>query len=497
VNVKKAFSMEILNSTTKILPKNSHFMYFEWANKTNFQACFFITLVGLIGNFCTIYIIRAKPHIKKKSNNIKVNYQFHPGYQTSKKYILALAISDALFLVSNLLENVFPSISPHPLFQLVNTYDVMCKFTLYIRNGSRMCSSYLVVLFAWERYVVIKAPISRLQFHKKKLAKYSIISVYVCSYVLCVYTPFITGLRPIELTTIETSLTSGIYNQYLNVFLYSKYECDTLKGFISFYDHIALVYINIGLLIPVFLISFFNLSIIHVLFTRKSEIFRRTFSTNSKNIKFLRANAEEACSISLTNKSLRSTVHLKYFKSNYISSSNPKLMRSNSMVSIQKRRKEILTETRDYKQKRKSYCFEDDKKLETKEVLVTRSFPTLSRFEFDFRSNVSQSHISTVAKRLKDSDRATLVLILLSVVFIVLNFPYIISWMLFYIPIIRNELNMEQVYLRFAFLNLSEILHLANFTSGLFIYCSVSKLFRKDLKYRLQYAKSCFIRIKT
>ena len=138
----------MLNITTKaVIPdKSSQFMLFEWTNRINFHACFFITLIGFFGNFFTIYVIKSKPRLKKNTESIKVNYQFHPGYQTSKKYMLAIAISDSLFLISHLLENIFPSISPHPFFQLINTYDFLCKFTLYLRSGSRICSSYLVVL---------------------------------------------------------------------------------------------------------------------------------------------------------------------------------------------------------------------------------------------------------------------------------------------------------------------------------------------------------------
>lgn len=451
-----------MNSSEKIRLRVDENTFFYWSTEINFYLCSLITVIGLICNCFTVFIIKAKP--KQAIENIRVNFQHHPGYRTSKKYMLAIAVSDSLFLISHLIEDIMPSISPNPFYQIVNQYDFACKLTLYIRNGSRMCSSYLVVLFAWERYVVIKEPLKRLRFHSHNVTRNVILIVYAVSYSVCLYTLVISGIRLADHIDNDTEPNKSA-NSYTNL-----YECDTKIEYKNSYDYISLVYINSGLLIPILFLCFFNFSIVYVLFTRKNEIYRQTFSTSTS------FNRSKPIVYRFKSTNSLSSSHSKKLSYNGNQSISILKQKSISMNSIKKKKEDVAFKSRNFRYKSKSECFE---KFTIKPMNKERT---------NSASLQNQSHrqISVIKKSLKDSDRATLILIVLSALFVILNVPYICAWLFFYIPYIRNELNMEQTYFRFALLLIVEILHVLNFSIAFFSYCAVSKLFRKDILHRVK-----------
>jgi hypothetical protein len=378
--------------------RSENYTFYTITNQINYYSCLILALIGLFFNIFTIFIIKIKSNLPK-SNQSKVNFQFHPGYSTSKKYMLAMAFSDSFFLISHLLENSFPLLSSHPIFQIINTYDTLCKLVLFIRNGSRMCSSYLVVLFAYERYIVIKQPLIRLKIHKKKLTRHFILGVYFLSYILTSYTPFISGLVENDIKDIND--------------FYGKYECDTKQEFKSSYGYIAFIYINTGIIIPIILLSYLNIYIIYVLTTRKNEIFRQTFSVTSK----------------LNNPS-------NQLQTSFIKKNNIKKL-SNSCNSLNLNQNNNNSKTIKIKLKSKSEIF----KINQISIENLNGIQKCNSFEedgiklnnFSLKKIVKENsnslqQLATISKSFKESDRATLILILLSVIFILLNFPYICSW---------------------------------------------------------------------
>lgn len=268
------------------------YRFYEIASEINFYTTFVVIGIGLIGNLLTIYILNSKPKTSKK--HIRLSYRNRAGVQfnsfsSSQCYMLALAVSDSLFLFSHFVEDTLPSMSlfSFQFMQLVNHSNVLCKLTIFVRNSARVCSSYLVVFFAYERFTVIKSPLNRLKFHNKKLTKISILVVYVFSFAINLYALFVNGVRPQEnhefrnnVELLEkaaradepsSSSSSSIVPDL------SKMECDVKLELKAWYDYTVFAYVCVGIILPILLVCYFNIYITRVLLTRKNRMLRHFF----------------------------------------------------------------------------------------------------------------------------------------------------------------------------------------------------------------------------
>ena len=233
------------------------YTFFHASKKMNNTLIILIVFFGIIGNLTTIVLLLTK---SEKSKNKTI---WKKSFSSSQFYMLFLAISDLLFLFSHLLEDSLPTLSDRNFFQFVNRYSIVCKLTLYFRNATRISSAYLVVLFAWERYVIISSPLKRLKLLSIQNTRYTIFGIFAFSIVITGYTPFISGLRSLDSHEITGSL---------------HYECDTLKDFKTIYDYVISFYIIVSMGLPIILIFSFNISIVYILLTRKEAIFKQSFS---------------------------------------------------------------------------------------------------------------------------------------------------------------------------------------------------------------------------
>lgn len=89
---------------------------------------------------------------------------------------------------------------------------------------------------------------------------------------------------------------------------------------------------------------------------------------------------------------------------------------------------------------------------------------------------------SRLEKKFSKTDRISMILIVISTFFILLNVPYVVSWVVFFVPFKQKNLDIEQVYFRFSFVHLSEILHMTNFALNFFFYslgsnCKIKRCF--------------------
>jgi len=251
--------------------------------------------------------------------------------------------------------------------------------------------------------MVIKQPLIRLKIHKKKLTRCFILGVYFLSYILTSYTPFISGLL----------LSDNKESENKDDFL-EKYECDTKLEYKSSYEYIALVYINTGIIIPIIILSFLNTCIIYVLSTKKNEKFRQNFSSKPRN-----QSIYFKSSLNSNKKSIK-----KLSASCELVSLNQDNKKINKMMAKSENLKMGLSSIENLKansfQKIKS--FEEDaiklNHFSLKKIVKEKSFSV---------QQISKSS-STISKSFKESDRSTLILIILSVIFVLLNFPYICSW---------------------------------------------------------------------
>lgn len=172
-------SSSSMTSTTYTHPEmnfteTNQYLFYKISMKINLYATLVIVCVGLVGNLMTVYLLKSKP--KSLQNGVRFSYRNRPGAQlntfsSSELYMMALAISDTLFLVSHLIEDIAPEMSQWFVFQQINKSNLFCKVVLFVRNSARVCSSYLVVFFAYERFTVIKTPLNRLKFHNKRITK--------------------------------------------------------------------------------------------------------------------------------------------------------------------------------------------------------------------------------------------------------------------------------------------------------------------------------------
>ncbi|CAF1092761.1 unnamed protein product, partial [Brachionus calyciflorus] len=399
---------------------------FEIFESINFYTCFVLVIIGLVGNIAAIYLLI--------SHSISCKRSLRSIKSSSYLYILSLAISDSIFLLSHFIEDIIPEINRNSnLFQLVNRSNFFCKLIIYLRNSARICSSYLVVLFAYERFVVINFPLKRLQYQSKKFTKKIITILFITGFLSNGYTFFINGLRKKEQH--EKSLEGKISLNGDNL------ECDVIDKFKSIYDYFILTYTFIGIIIPIILVSFFNLFIAKVLFERKNILLRNLSKQTNSSYLNTSKNEYDYESLALNLKESKFTLtfnkSLSEFEKNQI-----------------KRQQQSLVE---------SPC---KKLLQMRYSNNYNSSPKLRSINLSH-----QNSKDIMSQKFRDSGRATIILIMLSIFFVGLNFPYIVSWCLFYIPYQRGLLEQENIYFRYSFVLLSEILHIANFSINIFLYC--------------------------
>lgn len=353
--------------------------FMQISKKINFLVCLIIIAIGLIGNFIILIVLNCE--LKQRQHSNKRRGQFIPS---SILYVISLAVSDSLFLLTHLIEDILPNMGGDIfILQSVNKSNLFCKFIIYFRNSSRITSSYLIAFYACERFMVLNFPIKRAMFQNKRFVIKIIIFLTVISHIVTLYSFFINGVRLVE--GHETST--------------QKYECDVLEKYKNIYHFIIFIYTFIGLIVPIFFVVFFNLFIAKVLISRKmqNQDKKNKDPVENKTIKFLPQ----------PNRAIRI-----------------------NGISIESKKK----------------------------------------------SNIY-------------SDRATLVLVLFSICFVVLNFPYILTWSIFFVPFKQGLLKEEDIYFRYSFVLLTETFHLTNFSINIFLYSFANKRFRQRIREILSFKK--------
>jgi hypothetical protein len=564
--MNKAHKMNLTetNGSHKInLTETNGYKLYSLTSEINFYVTICIIVFGLISNLLTIYILNTKPRSSKKQ--YRLSYRNRPGgqlhsFSSSQCYMLALAVSDSLFLFSHLIEDSLPAIGEHyslEFMQIINQSNFTCKFILFMRNSARTCSSYLVVCFAYERFIVIKSPLNRLKFHNKKLTKISISLIYVCSFVVNIHSVFINGLRHMdghefrdgfELSD-EASLPSN------------KLECDVLNEMKDFYDYTVCMYVVLGIIVPILLVCYFNIYITRVLLTRKNRMLRhfflnfatpstsndaqlspdhqhenetiekrlslpraRNLSINSNNLDKkhwiqlteLRAGKkqppqtrQEKVKIKKYEKSKKS---ISFGKESVLSAVDNHLLeqlkKDDEVFSIPLQNGESPLQQHQHQQQPCAQA--DDEPVSSKlvdENVIARAIvnnhshshqnnkrsKSVDLNQLKNRVNLGSvaSQYSGLSQKLKDSGRATIILIVISAFFVILNLPYIAAWFSWFIPYkLKTLANEEDIYFRYSIIKLVEILHILNFSINLFLYCMASKLFRSELFSRLNVFKA-------
>ncbi len=105
------------------------------------------------------------------------------------------------------------------------------------------------------------------------------------------------------------------------------------------------------------------------------------------------------------------------------------------------------------------------------------------------RLTASTTYVSRIQATI-GIDRTIFILIVISAFYVTLNMPYIISWFLFFVPMVQETLTVEQIHLRYAFVQICEIFHMLNFSINFLFYylavkyCNSLRQNSKNLKWR-------------
>ena len=535
-----------VNLTTVMpLVKSDGEIIFDVAKSVNIFSCTVIVIIGIIGNLLTFCVLNLKVRNNFKQNRpkLQLNFNSKASFTSSKSYLLALAFSDLLFLISHSFEDILPNLAhffhTNSKFLLfVNNYSIICKLTLYMRNASRISSSYLIVLFAFERLMICSKPLKRLKFHYKNFNRNLTIAIFAISFLLTSYTPVISGLRKLD--------------KHEEIHGYEKTECDTLQEYLKFYEYVTIAYIFVQIIVPTVAICFLNFQIVKVLMTRKNckarSYFKSTksptvssqdstidYSSEKKHYNIVKIGAplSSLASISPSNSILQlsntntltlsaSTIGLERENSSFIKKTKKKVSlqnsekRSISMDLIKSLNHPSALEPHQQLTNNKKITnpevtsaypnydlysnFNNDQIIRTQLSPINFSKQFQKRYSL-IPSGLNASHEtqayhphtqenscwifrhSRLLFKLKEAGRVTFILILISIFFVILNIPYLISWLCFFIPYRYKLLTDESaIHKRYTFVYLMEIFHILNFCINFFLYCFSSKIFRKELK---------------
>lgn len=116
------------------------------SNKVYFAASLFFTAVGLAGNSLSVTVFSSAP-MRKVSSNV---------------YLLTLAVSDALYLISVFLTKTLATLRcwyfVESAIDLMNRSSVACVLLQYITDLFSDFSTCLILAFTVERYVAVYLP---------------------------------------------------------------------------------------------------------------------------------------------------------------------------------------------------------------------------------------------------------------------------------------------------------------------------------------------------
>ena len=107
-------------------------------------------------------------------------------------------------------------------------------------------------------------PLKRIKYLSIKNTKLIISGVFITSIFLTSYTAIISGLR--KLSSYEITAEGGV-----------GHECDVKSEYKHIYSYIVFIYIVCSIILPIILISFFNITIVHMILQRKKMAFKQYF----------------------------------------------------------------------------------------------------------------------------------------------------------------------------------------------------------------------------
>lgn len=218
-----------------------------------------ICLCGLVGNILSIKVF-CSTKLPQTSSRI---------------YLIALAVSDGIFLVTHFLDKTCKEIVDlwkidFPI-NITDQKQTMCRSFALLRNMCRAISPWLIVAFTFERFLVVIYPHHSSLISKPVLAKRFICIIIFLSVFVSIYAPILTGVTLIpkrrmkNQNIIEQYTKSPAYISYLKQEFF-KSSCDILTDFRKIYLYLTIFYTFVVIILPLAIVSILNTIIISRLY---------------------------------------------------------------------------------------------------------------------------------------------------------------------------------------------------------------------------------------
>ena len=183
----------ILNMSVNDNEETESVNFLNSSRKINIYMTSIIIIVGLVGNFLTIFVFSQK--------------RFR--HNSSHVYLLSLAINDSLFLIIHFFEDTIRTYkdvyweympTSNQLINALNITDhleITCRLINYSRNVLRFNSAYIVVSFSIQRLSIVYKPLS-LRFKTKQSAWNTVLAISLVAFLINSWVPFLFHIQEKE-----------------------------------------------------------------------------------------------------------------------------------------------------------------------------------------------------------------------------------------------------------------------------------------------------------
>jgi len=207
----------------KNLKNSTNFL--EISDKINIYAALLIVCIGLIGNTLSL-IIYGQSKYRLNSSHV---------------FIFILAIIDSLFLIVHFFEDTVKNIGKYYLLNtnyvnIIDTTKEICILTNYMRYVLRSISSYIILAFTFQRFIIVYSPLSSSRFKSKKYAWFICLLIMISSLLINSWSLFVFDLTILNNTK----------------------QCDVLFEWEYIYYYISISYFTLSILVPMILIVILN-----------------------------------------------------------------------------------------------------------------------------------------------------------------------------------------------------------------------------------------------
>jgi hypothetical protein len=214
-----------------------------------------IVFTGLIGNLLSL----------------KVFFSTKVPRTSSRTYLIALTISDCIFLAAHFIDDTCKQIVDY--FELefpINITDQklsMCRGFALVRSTCRAASPWIIVAFTLERFLVVNYPQETNFISKPLLAKRFVYFILIVSFLISLYAPILTGIVLVptqfkKMSTVSKKISPSLSILMQNSPYYQKKffrkTCDVLEDYRVMYLYFTFFYTLIIIIIPLSIVSIFN-----------------------------------------------------------------------------------------------------------------------------------------------------------------------------------------------------------------------------------------------